>query len=176
MPAIKDRIPAGPAVKADMAAVLVSADNPAHAEEGIPLLPLPANFKGSPGRYQDGLMAGGPQPYHAGPMDGGPQPYCTPQTLQGQGFPMPPGFTGHQPQVQYMQPPCSKVIQKFANWNAYYSCGFDVANGHTSMLCLAHLCKALHYIHFNHKNTQQYIDLGHPCSMKFGHKTQFPRL
>ena len=51
---------------------------------------------------------------------------------------------------------------------------FDVADGHNSMSCPAHLCKATHDIYFVCDNAAQYIELGHPCSTKNMHKTTFP--
>jgi hypothetical protein len=45
MQAIKDRVPVGPAVEADLAAIPVSADHLTNAEEGVPLLPLRANSR-----------------------------------------------------------------------------------------------------------------------------------
>ena len=84
--------------------------------------------------------------------------------------------TGIQGPAQIHQQPFSNVMKRYANWNACYSCGFDVADGHTSMSCPAHLRKATHDIYFNHQNAQQYIDLGHPCSTRNRHKTQFPNM
>ncbi len=55
-------------------------------------------------------------------------------------------------------PPYSNIVKCFAIWNVWYLCGFDVANGHTSMSCPVHLQKALHDIYFMRRNAQQYID------------------
>ena len=124
----------------------------------------------------------------------GPPPFYAPGRLQGygtsQGIPTyrpPPlgrgignpgrfGMHGDRAQVpiQQAQPPYSNVVKRYANWNACYSCGFDVADGHTSMSCPPHLRKATHQIGFNCQNAQQYINLGHPCSTRNRHKTQFP--
>jgi hypothetical protein len=92
----------------------------------------------------------------------GPPPYCSP--------------AGIQEPTQIHQQPFSNVMKRHANWNACYSCDFDVADGLTSMSCPAHLRKATHDIYFNHQNAQQYIDLGHPCSTRNRHKTQFPNM
>ncbi len=90
----------------------------------------------------------------------------------------PPGFqtaTGQQGIGQSVQQqPYSNTVKRYSNWNACYLCGFDVADGHTSISCPPHLCKASHDINFNRQNAQQYIDLGHPCATKGRHKTQFP--
>jgi hypothetical protein len=65
-------------------------------------------------------------------------------------------------------------VKRFANWNVCYSCGFDVADGHNSMSCPAHLRKATHDIYFVRDNAAQYIEMGHPCSTCNMHKTTFP--
>ena len=69
----------------------------------------------------------------------------------------PPG--GRQPQEQ---PPYSNLVKRYANWNACYTCGFDVPDGHTSMSCQAQR-KAGHDVYFTRQNTQQYIDAGSNC-------------
>jgi len=71
-----------------------------------------------------------------------------------QGPPQYPGPTGVQGPNQGHQQPFSNVMKRYANWNACYSCGFDVADGHTSMSCPAHLRKATHDIYFNRQNAQ----------------------
>jgi hypothetical protein len=123
---------------------------------------------GVPGQFQGGTTFGVPQ-YRP------PGTYATggfPDSLQG-------GFPGGYPRAptilaQVQQQPYSNMVKTYANWNACYSCGFDVADGHTSMLCPPHLRKATHQIGFNHQNTQQFINLGHPCSTRNRHKTQLP--
>ncbi len=122
----------------------------------------------NPGGFQGGHM-GGPPPYHAPPpmMNGGYNQnggYSIPTCPPG----MPPAL------VQMHRPQYSNVVKYYANWNACYSCGFDVLNNHTSMMCPTILQKVSHHIGFNHPNAQQYIDLGHPCCMNNRHKTQFP--
>jgi hypothetical protein len=72
------------------------------------------------------------------------------------------------------QKPYSYVFKRYSYWNACYSYGLDVANGHTSMTCPPHLHKALYQIEFNHQNVQQYTNSGHPCSTRNRHNTQFP--
>ena len=68
--------------------------------------------------------------------------------------------------------PYSNTVKRYSNWNACYSCGFDVADGHTSMTCPFHLRRPSHDVNFTRHNAQQYIDLGHPCSTRGRHKTQ----
>ena len=51
---------------------------------------------------------------------------------------------GRQPQEQ---PPYSNLVKRYTNWNACYTCGFDVPDGHTSMSCQAQR-KAGHDVYF----------------------------
>jgi len=80
------------------------------------------------------------------------------------------------PQGGTQAAPYLNVVKKFANWNACYSCGFDIPDGHTSMTCPDHLCKPGHDIYFTRQNAQQYIDAGRNCSTRLRHKTQFPAM
>jgi hypothetical protein len=121
---------------------------------------------GVPGRFQGGTTFGVPQ-------------YRPPGTYATGGFPSSPqgGFPGGHPRAptisaQVQQQPYSNVVKRYANWNGCYSCGFDVADGHPSMSCPPHLCKATHQIGFNRQNAQQFIDFGHPCSARIRRKTQ----
>jgi hypothetical protein len=118
--------------------------------------------------------------FRGGTTFGVPQ-YNPPGTYATGGFPGSPqgGFPRgypHAPTIpaQVQQQPYSNVVKRYANWNACYSCGFDVADGHTSMLCPPHLRKAMHQIGFNCQNAQQFIDSSHPCSTRNRHKTQLP--
>jgi hypothetical protein len=45
-------------------------------------------------------------------------------------------------------PPYLNLMKRFANWNACYSCGFDVAEGHTSQTCPQYLRKPDHDSYF----------------------------
>ena len=83
---------------------------------------------------------------------------------------------GMPPQGGAQAAPYSNVVKKFANWNACYSCGFDIPDGHTSMTCPDHLRKPGHDIYFTRQNAQQYIDAGRNCSTRLRHKTQFPAM
>jgi hypothetical protein len=140
------------------------------------------------GRGRALLPARGISTYQ-GDATGGVPPYCHPAPVHnlpvfppigppGQRVLGLPGFPGavapHGTPHLNEQPPYSNTVKRYANWNACYSCGFDVADGHTSMLCPPHLRKATHDINFNRQNAQQYIDLGHPCATRNRHKTQFP--
>jgi len=80
------------------------------------------------------------------------------------------------PPTQQMQaPPYSNLTKRYANWNACYSCGFDVPDGHTSQTCHQHLRKPDHDIYFTRQNAQQYINQGYNCATKNRHKTVFPQ-
>jgi hypothetical protein len=79
------------------------------------------------------------------------------------------------PQAQQVQaPPYSNLMKWYANWNACYSCGFDVADGHTSQMCPQHLRKPDHNCYFTRQNVQQYVNGGYGCSTKSHHKNGFP--
>ena len=67
--------------------------------------------------------------------------YMGPPTIGGEYFATPS-------QTQHVQAPLySNLTKKFAHWNACYSCGFDVPDGHTSQTCPHHLRKPDHDIH-----------------------------
>ena len=87
------------------------------------------------------------------------------------------GYFAAPPQAQHIQaPPYSNLSKRFANWNACYSCGFDIPDGHTSQTCPQHLRKPDHDIYFTWQNAQQYIDQGYNCATKNRHKTVFPQM
>ena len=87
------------------------------------------------------------------------------------------GYYAPPPQTQQVQPPpYSTLMKRFANWNVCYSCGFDVAEGHTNQTCPQHLSKPEHDCYFTRQNAQQYIDEGYGCSTKNRHKTVFPHM
>jgi hypothetical protein len=122
-----------------------------------------------------GVPPGLPGGFH-GNAAGGVPPYCPPAApAMKDGYSPSGGYIPRGPpaQANVQQQPCSNVVKRYSKWNACYSCGFDVTDGHTSMSCPPHLHKASHQIGFNRQNAQQYIDLGHPCSTRNRHKTQF---
>jgi hypothetical protein len=94
----------------------------------------------SPGGFAGGCFPGlppGTQPPPTGiPQGRGLQPYRAP------GLPgmLTPGL-GPAPfaQSHLQQQPFSNTVKCHANWKVCYLCGFDVADGHTSMSCPAHL-------------------------------------
>jgi hypothetical protein len=129
---------------------------------------------GTSGRHASIFPPGPPGGFLGSPA-GGPPPYHAPSPMMNRGC-GPPGGIGIPPAQAHVhqQPYSSNIVKRYANWNTCYSCGFDVVDGHTSMSCPPHLRKATHHIGFNRQNAQQYIDLGHPCSARNRHKTQFP--
>ena len=87
------------------------------------------------------------------------------------------GYFAALPQAQHILAPLySNLSKRFANWNACYSCGFDIPDGHTSQTCPQHLRKPDHDIYFTWQNAQQYIDQGYNCATKNRHKTVFPQM
>jgi hypothetical protein len=97
--------------------------------------------------------------------------YMGPPPATGGGYYAPP------PQAQQVQaPPYLNLMKRYANWNACYSCGFDMEDGHTSQMCLQHLRKPDHDCYFTRQNAQQYVDVGYGCSTKNRHKTVFPQM
>ncbi len=103
------------------------------------------------------------------PATGGGYYAPPPQALQVEAPPYPQA-------LQVEAPLYSNLIKLYANWNAYYSCGFDVADGHTSQTCPQHLRKPDHNCYFTRQNAQQYINAGYRCSTKSHHKTVFPQM
>jgi hypothetical protein len=85
------------------------------------------------------------------------------------------GYYAAPPQTQ-QAPLYSNLMKQFANWNACYSCGFDVVDGHTSQMCPQHLRKPDHDCYFTRQNAQQYINVGYACSTNNHHKTILPRM
>jgi hypothetical protein len=75
-----------------------------------------------------------------------------------------------------IQQPYSNVTKRYPNWNICYSCGFNITSSHTSMSCPMHLCRSSHDVDFIQQNAQQYITLGHQCSIKNRHKTWLPNM
>jgi hypothetical protein len=155
---------------------------PFHRGCGFPPTRMYGGFP-SPGGFAGGRFPGympqtpppGPPPGFPGtPQGHGVQPYHTPR-IPGIGAPGLSPTPFHTPQVQQQQQPFSNLVKCHANWNMCYSCGFDVADGHMSMSCPAHLRKVSHGIYFTRQNAQRYIDLG-PCCTRIKHKTQLPTM
>jgi hypothetical protein len=64
------------------------------------------------------------------------------------------------------QQPYLNITKHHANWNACYSCGFDVPKSHKHDLP--------HNMNVTCQTSQQYINMGHPCSTKNMHKNRLP--
>jgi hypothetical protein len=47
-------------------------------------------------------------------------------------------------------------IKRYANWNACFSCGFDVEDGHTSATCPMEWCKPNHQVGYTRANAATY--------------------
>ena len=73
-----------------------------------------------------------------------------------------------------VNPPHSNITKKFNNWNACYSCGFDVQDEHTSQTCPLHWRRATHDEGYTRQNAQAYLNQGYDCSTKNMHKTMLP--
>lgn len=136
---------------------------------------------GCGGRMQQQYSPGGFPP-NQGTGNVFPPTYMTPPPPGGGGnmfgYAPPGGISGYMPQggaPPQERPPYSNLVKRFANWNACYTCGFDIPDGHTSMSCQAQ-CKSGHDIQFTCQNAQQYIDAGRNCSTRNCHKTQFPAM
>ena len=90
------------------------------------------------------------------------------------GIPIAPGGAGIVGQPATQAVAYSNITKMFGNWNACYSCGFDIEDGHTSVTCPHGWRKANHQEGFDRNNAQAYIDAGWKPSTKGRHKTQFP--
>ncbi len=66
----------------------------------------------------------------------------------------------------------SNIYKRYNNWNVYFSCGFDVEDGHTSQTCLFR--KVKHQMSFMHKNVQQFIAARYDPCTKGMHRTVLP--
>lgn len=74
-----------------------------------------------------------------------------------------------------INPPHSNVTKRFNNWNACYSCGFDVADWHMSHTCNNR--KPSHDESYTRANAQMFLNRGDPHVCTAGiHKTQLPQM
>jgi hypothetical protein len=113
----------------------------------------------------------GPPLFHAPPTNRqrGPSQYIPPAGGYGAGGQGNTPQGGRTPTALF-----SNRVKLYANWNAYYLCGFDVPDNHTSVMCPTNVRKPLHKVYFTQQNVQHYINLGHPCCIKDRHKMQMP--
>ena len=138
--------------------------------------------RGRSGRGTQHQYSPGGFPHTQGLGDVFPPTYAMPPPAGGGGnmynYAPQGGIPGNAPQggmQQQERPPYSNLVKRFANWNACYTCGFDVPDGHTSMTCQAQR-RAGHDVCFTRQNARQYIDAGRNCSTRNYHKTQFPAM
>jgi hypothetical protein len=100
------------------------------------------------------------------------------QGCQGGMFASPNPFGGTGPFLQAAKATTStnapSPIKRFANLNACFSCGFDVADGHTLATCPFEWCKPNHQVGYARENAATYAAYG--PSMIGQQKTQFPAL
>ncbi len=80
------------------------------------------------------------------------------------------GPFGAQPQFQNAPSP----IKRYTNWNACFSCGFDVEDEHTSATCPTFLHKHNHQVEYRCDNADVYA--AYEPSTKGRHKTQLPNM
>jgi hypothetical protein len=75
---------------------------------------------------------------------------------------------------QQMNPPHSNITKKYNNWNACYSCGFDIEDGHFLSTCPTHWHKPSHNEVYTRANAQEFLNhYPHVCT-KGIHKTMLP--
>jgi hypothetical protein len=75
---------------------------------------------------------------------------------------------------QQMNPPHSNITKIYNNWNACYSCGFDIEDGHFLSTCPAHWRKPSHNEVYTHANVQDFLNRDPHVCMKGIHKTMLP--
>jgi hypothetical protein len=73
-----------------------------------------------------------------------------------------------------MNPPHSNIVKKYVHWNACYSCGFNIEDGHTLAICPAQWRKVTHIGACTCENAQGYLSQGYDACTKGMHKTVFP--
>ena len=102
--------------------------------------------------------------------------YATPNQGGGTGPFAPPNLgRGTGPfEAQPQFPNAPNPIKRYANWNACFSCGFDVEDGHTSATCPTFLRKHNHQVKYTHDNAVAYA--AYEPFTKGRHKTQLPNM
>jgi hypothetical protein len=120
-------------------------------------------------RNQGGRRGGCSRTPFADAMQGaGAAPMMTRMMPRGGGIAQPP---------PKMQQRCKKldfsnIYKLHNNWNACFSCGFDIEDGHTSIMCPFKWWN--HQNSFTCRNTQQFIVAGYDPCTKGMHKTVLP--
>ena len=90
----------------------------------------------------------------------------------------PPGFIPQPPRPGGNNPPAKpplNFVKRFTNNNVCYLCGFDVRDGHISVMCPREWRKPTHQEAFTRRNAQGYIAAGWDACTKGKHKNLFPR-
>ncbi len=72
--------------------------------------------------------------------------------------PQAPTFVPHN--ARNITVPFSNTVKSYVNWNACYTCGFDVDDGHTSVACHKLWRKPNHQEGFTSPNAQEYPNVG----------------
>lgn len=86
----------------------------------------------------------------------------------------PGAFSPAQQSTQHANPPHSNNYKKHNNWNACFSCRFNVEYGHMLQTFPAHWRKGNHQESYVRTNTQQLIDVGYDLGTKGMHKPVLP--
>ena len=138
----------------------------------LPFIALPG-FSGGRGRGRGGRGRG--QRGRGRNRSGGAgfQPNPPAYYQQGQhygGVPPPAGGGGGRGGFRANPP---NEYKRWNNWNACYSCGFDVPGWHTSATCPGPR-KDGHHDGYDRKNSKEYIDAGHAPSTRASHKKYLP--
>jgi hypothetical protein len=120
---------------------------------------------GGRGRVRCSSRGGRPRCSNFQQMQGGGMGPFAPPNLGGGMGPF-----GAQSQFQNALNP----IKRYANWNACFSCGFNVEDGHTSATCPTFLRKHNHQVEYTRDNAASYA--AYESSTKGRNKTQLPNM
>ncbi len=124
---------------------------------------------GGRGRNQGGRRGGHSRTPFADAMRGaGAAPTMTAMIPYGGGIAQPsPGMRQWRKQLDF-----SNIYKIHNNWNACFSCGFDIEDEHTSITCP--FKRWNHQDLFTRRNAQQFIAAGYDPCTKGMHKTVLP--
>jgi hypothetical protein len=130
----------------------------------------------SPGGFLQGRGGRSMSRRHTGRGRGGRS--CTPfaDHMMGRGANVPfSGGSQFVPQQgggqQRMNPPHSNITKMYNSWNACYSCGFDIEDGHFLSTCPAHWHKPSHNKAYTRTNAQEFLNRDPHVCTKGIHKT-----
>ncbi len=125
--------------------------------------------RGGCGRNQGGCQGGrGRMPFADAMQGAGAALMMTKMMPRGGGIAQPP------PKMQQQRKKLdfSNIYKLHNNWNACFSCGFDIEDGHTSITCP--FKRWNHQDSFTCGNAQQFIAAGYDPCTKGMHKTVLP--